>query len=310
MRKLTLLALAVGMTAILAACGGSSSSDLTGKNWQLTAITEKAPAFQGVVPAAEQSKYTVNFATDGTFTGSADCNQISGTYTTSGSNKIAITLGASTRAFCGDGSFDVLYIDALGKATSYAIANSELTLTLSDGSTLAFVVGVAAGSTPAPSAGASAAAATATPKPTAPPTAKPTAAPTAKPTSAPGATPAPPAGLLGKTWQLTAITEKTPAFQGVIPADQQANYTIAFKSDATFSAKADCNNAAGTYTTADPNAASGDLTLAPGPTTLMACADGSYGDLYLVGLGNVASYAVANSQLTLTLADGGTLSYK
>ena len=69
MRKLTLIALAIGATAILAACGGSNSSALTGKNWQLTAITEKVPAFQGVVPPADQTKYVITFNTDGTTVG-------------------------------------------------------------------------------------------------------------------------------------------------------------------------------------------------------------------------------------------------
>jgi len=309
MRKLTLIALAIGATAILAACGGSSSSALTGKNWQLTAITEKVPAFQGVIPPADQTKYVITFNTDGTFTGTADCNQIAGTYKTSGSSGLTITPGISTMAMCPDGSFDTLFVHGLGRAKSYAIANDTLTITLTDDGTMTFVVGVAAGSTPAATAAPTA-------KPTAAPTAKPTAAPTAKPTAAPtaapGATPAPSpaAGLTGKAWQLTAITEKTPAFQGVVPADQQANYTIEFKTDGTFSAKADCNNLSGTFTTADPTTATGDLTLVLGPATLAACADGSYSDLYIVALSNTASYAIANSQLTITLKDQGTLTFK
>ena len=309
MRKLTLIALAIGATAILAACGGSSSSALTGKNWQLTAITEKVPAFQGVIPPADQTKYVITFNTDGTFTGTADCNQIAGTYKTSGSSGLTITPGISTMAMCPEGSFDTLFVHGLGRAKSYAIANDTLTITLTDDGTMTFVVGVAAGSTPAATAAPTA-------KPTAAPTAKPTAAPTAKPTAAPtaapGATPAPSpaAGLTGKAWQLTAITEKTPAFQGVVPADQQANYTIEFTTDGTFSAKADCNNLSGTFTTADPTTATGDLTLVLGPATLAACADGSYSDLYIVALSNTASYAIANSQLTITLKDQGTLTFK
>lgn len=95
--------------------------------------------------------------------------------------------------------------------------------------------------------------------------------------------------LTGKLWQLTAISEKVPAFQGVIPPDQQANDTIEFKADGTFAARADCNNVADTYTTADPTAASGDLALAPGPTILVACAAGSYSDLCVLALNNTAS---------------------
>ena len=311
MRKLTLLALAIGATAILAACGGSNSSALTGKNWQLTAITEKVPAFQGVIPPADQSKYVITFNTDGTFNGTADCNQIAGTYKTTGASGLAITPGISTMAMCADGSFDALFVHGLGRAKSYAIANDTLTITLNDEGTMTFVVGVAAGSTPEVTVATSA-----TPKPTAKPTAKPTVAPTAKPTAAastvPGAsaTPAPATGLTGRDWQLTAITEKVPAFQGVVPADQQANYTITFNTDGTFSAKADCNTVSGTYNTVDATAATGDLMTAPETATSAACADGSFSDLYILGLGNAASYAIANNQLTITLLDEGTLTFK
>ena len=55
-------------------------SGLTDVNWQLSAITEQTPTFQGVVPAAEQPNYAIRFNTDGTYTGRADCNAIAGTY--------------------------------------------------------------------------------------------------------------------------------------------------------------------------------------------------------------------------------------
>src|SRR4029077_13717088 len=97
-----------------------------------------------------------------------------------------------------------------------------------------------------------------TPKRTANPTAVPPAKPTSAPSAAPGAssTPAPSTGLIGKVWQLTAITEKVPAFQGVLPEAQQTSYMLEFKAEMTFAAKADCNTVGGTYVTADPSAAS------------------------------------------------------
>ena len=117
-------------------------------------------------------------------------------------------------------------------------------------------------------------------------------------------------GLTGKTWQLTAITESVPAFQGVVPEADQANYTIEFLADGTFNAKADCNQVSGTFTTADPAAASGDLQIVLGPSTLVACPEGSLADMYVAGLDKAQSYAVANSELTITLEDGGTLAFK
>ena len=69
---------------------GRGSSELVGTNWQLSSITEQTPTFQGVVPAAEQPNYAITFADNGTYTGRADCNAISGTYTTGRSNEITI----------------------------------------------------------------------------------------------------------------------------------------------------------------------------------------------------------------------------
>src|SRR5436190_17888738 len=154
LRKSMFFAFAIGTSAILAACNSSGASGLTGRLWQLTAITEKVPAFQGVVPAADRSKYTITFNTDGTFSGSADCNQIAGTYKTSGSDGITITPGISTMAMCGEGSLDVLFVHSLGKAKSYVIANEQLTITLTDLGTLTFRIGMPAG-WPEASAGAS-----------------------------------------------------------------------------------------------------------------------------------------------------------
>ena len=62
--------------------------------------------------------------------------------------------------------------------------------------------------------------------------------------------------------------------------------------------------------TADPSAASGDLAIKPGVSTTAACPDGSFADLYVIGLTNASTYAVVNNQLTITLEDEGTLSFK
>jgi heat shock protein HslJ len=267
----------LAILVVVAACGSSSGSGtgaLTGKTWQLTAVTEKTPAFQGVIPAADQARYTVLFNSDGTYTGQADCNSISGKYTTSGSNAITISPGASTLMACADPeSFGSIFGHALTTATTWAVANNELTLGRSDGATLTFAAGTAG------------------------------ASPSEAVASAPPAAAASATDLTGVTWQLSAITEKTPAFQGVVPAADQANYTILFNPDGTFSAKADCNQVAGSYTVGASNA----LTIMPGPSTLVACPEGSMGDLYTFALGNAASYAVAGDQLTITLQDGGTL---
>jgi heat shock protein HslJ len=155
MRRLTFFALALAATAIVAACSSSSgsagasagssagasssgSSGLTGKTWMLTAITEKVPAFQGVVPAADQANYTIEFKSDGTFSAKADCNQVSGTYTTTSTGGLTIVLGPATQAACPEGSLAPQYVTGLGNAASYAIASEQLTITLKDEGTLVF----------------------------------------------------------------------------------------------------------------------------------------------------------------------------
>jgi len=183
-------------------------------------------------------------------------------------------------AFCGEDSLDTLFVHALGNTTNYKIENGQLTLTQKNG-TLTFT----------------------STKSTA------TLVPPASPAEVPQGSPSG-QGLTGKAWQLTAVTEKVPAFQGVVPDDQQANYTITFNDDKTFTAKADCNNLSGEYVTGDPAASSGPLTIKPGPMTLAACPEGSLGDLFVIGLGGADSYVIDNDVLTINRGDGGTLTFK
>jgi heat shock protein HslJ len=273
-RSLIFVALAV-MAIIAAACqpAAAPGSDLTGKTWLLTGVTETVPAFQGAVPQEEQGKYTITFATDGTFQAQADCNTVGGSYTVASGNALTIEPGAATLAFCPDGDLGGLFVNALSTVTTYAISGSDLTLTRGDDGTLQFTAGTAAAPDPA-------------------------------------ITPAPagavdPTAVVGPTWRLVAITEKVPAFQGVVPPAEQANYTIAFADDGTFSAQLDCNQLAGSYTAG----ADGSMSIIPGPMTLALCPDGSLSDLYLAALGNVVGWTVDGGTMNLTLADEGTLEF-
>ncbi|HEX5014349.1 MAG TPA: META domain-containing protein, partial [Candidatus Limnocylindrales bacterium] len=255
MRKSLLLVAVVVASTLAAACTAGGGSDLTGKTWFLTSGSQTNPAWQWVVPPPDSLKYTITFNADKTFSATADCNQVSGTYETSGSNGLTIKPGPSTLAYCGEGSLGSLYTTALATTESYKVDGNTLTLTLKGGGTMNFASAQPAGSA---------------------------APPASPPEVSPGA--ASGQGLTGKEWRLTAMTEKVPAFQGVVPEAEQANYTITFADDKTFTAKADCNNVAGTYDTDDPAASAGRLTITPGPTTLVACPEGSLGDLFVIGL--------------------------
>jgi heat shock protein HslJ len=118
------------------------SEGLLGKDWQLTGVTITDPPFQGAIEEAQQSSYTITFNPDATFTAKADCNSLAGAYATpdpkATAGALTITPGPSTVVACPAGSLSVLYMDALGRAASYAIADNLLTITLLDGGTLQY----------------------------------------------------------------------------------------------------------------------------------------------------------------------------
>jgi heat shock protein HslJ len=91
-----------------------------------------------------------------------------------------------------------------------------------------------------------------------------------------------------------------------VPVAERSKYTVAFAAGGTFSATADCNTLTGQWVAT----ATGGLTITPGASTIVPCAEGSYGDLYILALTNSASYALADRALTITLEDGGTLGYE
>ena len=111
--------------------------------------------------------------------------------------------------------------------------------------------------------------------------------------------------ITGTTWRLVSITTQSPSFSAIVPAEAMVNYTIEFNDDGTFSARADCNQVAGEYTVQD----SGVMTITPGPSTLVACPEGSLGDAYVAALAQAGSYTIAENQLTITLQDDGTLTF-
>ena len=137
MRNRTLIALAIAATVALAACSGSSSS-LTGKTWQLTALTHRVANGLGVVPEADQANYTIEFKSDGNYQAKADCNQTSGTYTTTSDGGLTIEPGPTTLVACPEGSLSDEYIQGLTNASGYVIVDGQLTIKLKDGWTLVF----------------------------------------------------------------------------------------------------------------------------------------------------------------------------
>jgi heat shock protein HslJ len=120
---------------LLAACN-ITGSGLVGPMWKVTAVTTTVPAWQGVVPAANQGRYTIAFANDGTAAITADCNQVTATYTTSPGGSITIVPGASTLAMCPEDSMGSQFVEALSTVSSYSIDGNDLVLYQPDNSRL------------------------------------------------------------------------------------------------------------------------------------------------------------------------------
>jgi heat shock protein HslJ len=184
------VAVVIGGLALFAILGrGPDTGTLTGSTWQLVAITGQTPAFQGVIPAEDQTRYTIKFATDGTFSARADCNALAGTYSLRGKDGITITPGPSTLVACPDGSYGDIFAHELAKVTTWVIAGGQLTLTTADGGTGTFVAGSGAPVVPTSASPSTSPSPPASPSPS--PSASPSPTPTASPSPTPSAAPSP-----------------------------------------------------------------------------------------------------------------------
>jgi len=87
--------------------------------------------------------------------------------------------------------------------------------------------------------------------------------------------------------------------------DRPAGYTIRFRGDGTFEAKADCNAKGGAYTLADRQ-----ISLRIGHSTMAACAPGSLENQFVRDLAGVAHYFFRGADLYLDIQfDTGTMMF-
>jgi heat shock protein HslJ len=141
MRTPSTFGLVLATAVLLSACS-SGSTALTGTTWQLIELNEStASGLHGAIPADHQANYTIEFKSGGSYNAKADCNTVSGTYTTTSSGGLTITLGPMTLVACADAAWISVsdrYIAALGNAVSYSIANGQLTITVKNGRSLVY----------------------------------------------------------------------------------------------------------------------------------------------------------------------------
>ena len=123
--------LAVGVMALAGTASGQTPSGIgqpmfAGTSWQLV-------RFQGdgrVVTPDDGSKYTLEFATDGSVTARIDCNRGRGTWKSSGRGQLAFGTLALTRALCPPGSMHDQIVKHWDSIRSYVIRNGTLFLSL------------------------------------------------------------------------------------------------------------------------------------------------------------------------------------
>ena len=177
--------------------------------WQWTDLAEAQPPAQSVIPNPEN--YTLTFLSNNELSIKADCNMVRATYIANG-DRLAIQLGPSTMAFCGEQSNDQVFLDLLTRVTNFAVVDGSLKLTTTDANIMGFANGGPAE--------------------------------TAAPVEAPeGDTVAPFANTLWE-WEAFRSPEESMSFNVLEPA----NYTALFAADGRLALRADCNLAAGGYT--------------------------------------------------------------
>ena len=136
--RIAFLTILVASAALFGGCASEEGGDITGTAWQLISIETQNPQLSAIVPGGPSDNYTITFNDDGTFDAKADCNQVGGTYTIQGEGILTIELGPATMAECGEASLSNEYVQALGQAGSFTIAENQMNITLLDDGVLTY----------------------------------------------------------------------------------------------------------------------------------------------------------------------------
>jgi heat shock protein HslJ len=112
--------------------------------------------------------------------------------------------------------------------------------------------------------------------------------------------------LTGQVWQWTRFVDPLSETQ----VDEPAQYTVEFGDDGSISAKADCNQANGTYTVNSGQGSSGSIDIEIMAMTRAMCPPDSLSDQFVQYLNEAAIYFFQDGNLYLDLpADSGTMTF-
>lgn len=118
--------------AVLAGTDGT----IMGDPWRLVAMRRPGAAAEPVSP---DPPYTVQFGTDGRYSGRAHCNSFTGAYELAERRQLRIRAGATTLAACAPPSIADEYLRALASVTDYSVSGEELLITYNTGGELKLV---------------------------------------------------------------------------------------------------------------------------------------------------------------------------
>ena len=217
-----------------------------------------------MTPAAQSvipdpENYTLTFKDDGTVSIKADCIAAEGAYYLNG-DQLTIDIEPTIQMDCGPESAYNQFLTSLGQASGVGMGYGNLVITLKNEAGEMYLQRATTSSLAADLQSVDQ------------------------------------ADLVDTLWQWVSLVETMPASQSMV-ADSE-NYNLTFRTDGTYSAKADCNQLMGSYALQGSQ-----LRLEPGTSTLAACAPGSSYDLYRNLLDLVANVGTRDGVLVLVLAD-------
>ncbi len=239
---------------------------------ELVGVTWQWIGLRETMPAsqsmiADSENYTLTFNEDGTVNIKADCNVAIGSYQLSG-DQLTISLGPTTLAECGPESSYSQFLTLLEQAAGAGMGYGNLVITLAnDAGEMIFQRATTSN-------------------------------------LAADLQPITQEELVDILWQWVSLIETMPASQSMI-ADSE-NYNIVFRTDGTYSAKADCNQLMGSY-----ELLGAQLKLEPGISTLAECGPDSSYDMYRSLLERVDGVGTRDGVLVLVLAeDAGIMNFQ